>query len=96
MTIYSLEFHVDALKEWRKPDASVQQQFKKQLAKRLVQPHVSTAKLHGALQNTYKIKLRQLGYRLVYTVVDQKLIVFVIAVGKREQNAVYETAIKRR
>jgi mRNA interferase RelE/StbE len=96
LTIYSLEFHVDALKEWRKLDASVQQQFKKQLAKRLVQPHVSTARLHSALQNTYKIKLRQLGYRLVYTVIDQKLIVFVIAVGKREQNAVYETAIKRR
>jgi mRNA interferase RelE/StbE len=62
---YELEFDVNALKEWRKLDGSVRAQFKKQLAKRLQAPHVPAAKLHGDLQNTYKIKLRDVGYWLV-------------------------------
>ena len=37
----------------------------------------------------YKIKLRSAGYRLVYEVRDRELIVVVVAVGKRERNAVY-------
>jgi mRNA interferase RelE/StbE len=35
------------------------------------------------------------GYRLVYEVRDHELIVIVIAVGKRERNAVYKVADKR-
>ena len=65
MKTYELEFHEAALKEWRKLDGSVQTLFKKQLAKRLQAPHVPSAKLHGELKNTYKIKLRDTGYRLV-------------------------------
>ncbi|WP_311196234.1 type II toxin-antitoxin system RelE family toxin [Thiothrix winogradskyi] len=47
-----------------------------------------SARLSGA-QNIYKIKLRQLGYRLVYQVDDNIVTITVIAVGKRERNAVY-------
>ncbi len=43
----------------------------------------------------YKIKLRSAGFRLVYEVRDKLLIVLVVAVGKRERNAVYKTAAKR-
>lgn len=43
----------------------------------------------------YKIKLRSVGYRLVYEVRDAEVVVVVIAVGKRERNAVYEAAAKR-
>jgi mRNA interferase RelE/StbE len=35
------------------------------------------------------------GYRLVYDVVDARLIVTVVAVGKRERNAVYKAAVMR-
>jgi mRNA-degrading endonuclease RelE of RelBE toxin-antitoxin system len=38
---------------------------------------------------------RALGYRLVYKVHDRQLIVVVVAVGKRERNAVYIAADKR-
>ena len=96
MTTYELEFNVHALKEWRKLDRSIQVQFKKQLAKRLQNPHVPAAQLHGDLQNTYKIKLRAAGYRVVYEVIDQRLVVVVIAVGKRDHDAVYAMASKRR
>jgi mRNA interferase RelE/StbE len=36
------------------------------------------------------------GYRLVYEVDDGEIVVFVIAVGKRENNAVYDVAMQRK
>jgi mRNA interferase RelE/StbE len=92
---YELEFHELALKEWRKLDGSVQAQFKKQLARRLQSPHVPSARLHADLQHTYKIKLRDVGYRLVYEVIDRRLVVVVIAVGRRDQGVVYRQAAQR-
>jgi mRNA interferase RelE/StbE len=43
----------------------------------------------------YKIKLRQLGYRLVYSVEDKTITVTVIAIGKRNRNEVYDLALSR-
>ncbi|MBU3638488.1 type II toxin-antitoxin system RelE/ParE family toxin [Polynucleobacter sp. AP-RePozz3-80-G7] len=96
MKSFSLEFHTLALKEWQKLDNSVKKQFKKQLQKRLVNPRAPSAKLHGDLDNFYKIKLRTVGYRLVYEVIDHKLVILVIAVGKRNQDAVYKNAENRK
>jgi mRNA interferase RelE/StbE len=84
---YSLEFKPKALKEWKKLDHSIKLQFHKKLKERLVTPHVPKSKLNG-FQNVYKIKLRSSGYRLAYEVVDEKVVVMVLAVGKRENNAV--------
>ena len=92
--IYELLFHPDALDEWGKLDKSVREQFKKKLAERLLSPHVPSAKLSGQ-KSRYKIKLRSAGYRLVYDVVDARLVVTVVAVGKRERNAVYKAAASR-
>lgn len=39
---------------------------------------------------TYKIKLRTVGYRLTYEVIDNELLVYVLAVGKRDKKAVYK------
>ncbi len=96
MKTYELEFDVGALKEWHKVDGSIGAQFKKQLAKRLLAPHVASAKLRGDLQNTYKIKLRDSGYRLVYEVIELRLVVVVVAVGRRDHDEVYLVASKRR
>ena len=43
----------------------------------------------------YKIKLRDLGYRLVYRVESDKVVLVVLAAGKRERSEVHETAGKR-
>ena len=91
---YKLSFHPDALAEWRKLDTTVSQQFKKKLAERLQHPRVPAARLTGH-KDRYKIKLRSVGYRLVYEVRDTVLLVIVVAVGKRERNAVYRVAAKR-
>jgi mRNA interferase RelE/StbE len=92
---YSLEFHALALKEWKKLDGSIKAQLHKALAKRLQAPHIPSARLRGDLQNTYKIKLRDVGYRLVYEVIDQRLVVLVIAIGRRDHDAVYQSTVKR-
>ena len=55
-----------------------------------------SAKLHGDLDDFYKIKLRTVGYRLVYEVIDYKLVVLVIAIGKRNQDIVYRNAERRK
>ena len=91
---YRLNFKKSALKEWKKLGSTLQQQFKKKLVERLENPHVPASKLSGA-ENIYKIKLHQSGYRLVYKVEDQVIIVTVLAVGKRERNDVYRKAMKR-
>ena len=57
---------------------------------------MASAKLHGDLDNFYKIKLRSIGYRLVYEVIDHKLVILVIAVGKRNQEEVYKKASSRK
>ena len=91
---YELRFKESALKEWRQLNAPVREQFKKKLAERLEQPRVPSAALHGA-GDLYKIKLRAAGFRLVYQVDDGIVTVTVIAVGKRERNAVYAAALTR-
>lgn len=91
---YELAFKTSALKEWKKLGHTLQAQFKKKLAERLANPHVPGAALSGAV-NVYKIKLRQAGYRLVYSVEDNTVTVTVIAVGKRDRNQVYDLALSR-
>jgi mRNA interferase RelE/StbE len=91
---FRLLFKQDAETEWKKLDATIRGQFKKKLKKRLVSPRVEADRLNG-MKDCYKIKLRSAGYRLVYEVRDQELVVSIVAVGKRERNAVYKIAIKR-
>ena len=93
--VYRLAFEDHARAEWDKLDGSVKESLRCLLKKRLDSPHVPGAALHGGLANCYKIKLLKQGYRLIYKVIDQQLIVLVISVGKRDKNAVYDAAIKR-
>ena len=91
---YKLKFLPAALKEWKKLGAPIKSQFKKKLAERLENPRVPADKLSG-YDSVYKIKLRSAGYRLVYEVVDDQLFVYVLAVGKRDKNKVYELLKQR-
>lgn len=91
---FSLEFDQRALKEWKKLGDTVRQQFKKKLAEILVNPRVEANRLRD-LPDCYKIKLRSAGYRLIYQVIDQEVVVFVVAVDKRENEAAYRKAEDR-
>jgi mRNA interferase RelE/StbE len=92
---YRLQFVPSAWAEWQKLDGSVKEPLRKLLKKRLDNPHVPGAALHGALLGHYKIKLNKQGYRLVYGVQDDVLIVMVMAVDKREDSVVYQSAMAR-
>lgn len=91
---FELAFHPEALREWRKLGKVIQEQFKSKLAERLIHPRIPASQLRGS-SNRYKIKLRAAGFRLVYEVRENELLVLVVAVGKRERNAVYRQAQRR-
>lgn len=85
MKIYELEFLPSAQREWEKLGETFQVRFRKKLTPLLQPPRVPSAKLTG-LADCYKIKLRAAGYRIV---------VIVVAEGKRDRNAVYNIAAGR-
>lgn len=94
MTTYNLEFLPSARKEWDKIGSTVQKQFIKKLRERLDNPHITSARLRD-MPDCYKIKLRTAGYRLVYRVHDDLIVVQVIAVGRRDRSQVYRAAAGR-
>jgi mRNA interferase RelE/StbE len=91
---FRLKFVPDAWREWQALDGSIKLALKPLLAKRLQNPHLPGALLHRELAGCYKIKLLKQGYRLVYVVEDDELVVLVLSVGKREDNAAYLAATK--
>ena len=92
---YRLKFVPDAWREWQALDGSIKQALKPLLAKRLQNPHLPGALLHRELAGCYKIKLLKQGYRLVYMVEDDELVVLVLSVGRREDYATYLAVTKR-
>lgn len=91
---YKLEFLPSALKEWKKLDHTVREQIKKKLRECLEAPKVQADALRD-MPGHFKIKLRASGYRLVYRVEDERVAVVVVAVGKRERGAAYQSAGER-
>ncbi|MEA3292731.1 MAG: type II toxin-antitoxin system RelE/ParE family toxin [Pseudomonadota bacterium] len=91
----TVSFEDRALREWRKLDGKLRSQFKKKLAKLTTGVEAPSPKnwLRGFNGNCYKIKARS--YRLVYEYQDDWLVILVIAVGKRNRNAVYDLARQR-
>lgn len=92
---YELEFHAAALKEWKNLDYSVRLFLKKKLEKRLENPRIESARLHGELQHCYKIKNDKTGHRLVYQVIEDRLIVFILSIDKRDDLKAYRLAKQR-
>jgi mRNA interferase RelE/StbE len=88
-----LRFVPEALEDWTSLDGSVKSVFKAGLKKRLVTPRIPSAELRPPLVDCYKIKLRGVGYRLVYLVRDGEdpPDIVVIAVGRRD-GGIYEAA----
>ncbi len=93
--IYKVKFLPSALKEWKKLAPPIPKQFKKKLKERILHPHVPSSQLRG-FKNVYKIKLRAVRYRLVYEVNDEEILIYVIAIGKRDRGLVYTKAKERK
>lgn len=91
---YNIDFDERALKEWKKLDSVIRDQFKKKLVKLQINPKVESARLHD-MKDCYKIKLRSSGYRMIYQVIDEEIVILVLAIGKREKLTAYKKAEKR-
>ncbi|MEW6341758.1 MAG: type II toxin-antitoxin system RelE/ParE family toxin [Paraburkholderia sp.] len=90
---YELRFIPEALEDWVGLDGSIKALFKTALKKRLENPRVPGAELRSPLTDCYKIKLRGVGYRLVYLVRDSRdpPDLVVLAAGRRD-GGIYEAA----
>lgn len=77
------------MKEWKKLGVTVRNQFEKKLAERLRFPRIPKDRL-SAYPDCYKIKLRKAGYRLIYRVDDDRIVVVVIKIGQREGGGAYD------
>ncbi|BAO87985.1 type II toxin-antitoxin system RelE family toxin [Caballeronia cordobensis] len=91
--LHELLFVPEALQDWAELDGSVKALFKQALKKRLLTPRVPGSQLRPPLGDCYKIKLRGVGYRLVYLVRDHDATpdIVVLAVGRRD-GGIYEAA----
>ena len=92
---FNIDFDERAFKEWKKLDKTIRDQFKKKLRKLQHNPYTGATRLDGDLAGCFKIKLRASGFRLIYKVIDEEIIIWVIAVGKRERSNVYNIASER-
>lgn len=92
---FKIDFDERAFKEWYKLDKSIQAQFKKKLKQLQNNLYIEAARLHEDLASCYKIKLQSSGFRLVYQIIDEEIVILVIAVAKREDKKVYKTANTR-
>lgn len=99
--IYSIEFHKQADKEFKKIDGRLQRYFGAVLKKISEDPENFPHKALGNHDNSqlagcYKIKAKASGYRLVYEIFDKEVRVYVLAVGKRDKDKAYKQASQRR
>lgn len=95
---YSVTLTADAADDFRHLDGSLRISVAKQLRK------LETAPLLGEhlgnraglnLTGYYKLYAAQKSIRIVYRIIEQKVMVEVVAVGKREDMSVYKTSLKR-
>lgn len=80
---YELEFAKVALKKFDKLNPQIAEQFIRKLEAILENPKIPKNKLRGSA-DLYKVKLRSAGYRLVYQVIDDRIVVLVLDVDRRD------------
>lgn len=88
---YEIKFKEKALTAFNKLDDNIKLSFLNKLDELKSNPKIPKNKLRGKhLKDCYKIKLKTVGYRLIYQVKDSELIILVLKVGKRENNDIYK------
>ncbi|ATO21165.1 type II toxin-antitoxin system mRNA interferase toxin, RelE/StbE family (plasmid) [Acinetobacter sp. LoGeW2-3] len=80
---YELEFTKIALKKFDKLSPQIAEQFIRKLEAILENPKIPKNKLRGS-SDLYKVKLKSAGYRLIYQVIDDRIVVLVLDVDRRD------------
>lgn len=95
---YRVRLTADAAEDFRRLDGSLKQPVAKQLKKLETSPLLGEHLGNKAgldLTGYYKLYAAKKGVRIVYRIIEQEVIVEVMAIGKREELAVYQTSLKR-
>ena len=96
--MYNFEFHPQAKDELTKLNRSVQILFTKKLKQLLNSPEIGVKlgnKNNLNLTGLKKVYFNNKKYRIVYETIESKIIIYIIAVGKREDMDVYKKANDR-
>lgn len=95
---YEIKFHPAALKEFCELDGSIKKLVKKQLDKLKTSPFLGEElgnKNGYDLTGYRKMYACKKQIRIVYSVIDNLLLVHIIAIGKREDMEAYSVASER-
>ena len=92
-TIYKVVFRRRAQKVFDRLGTAEQRQLAAKLKERTANPRVPADAVRE-IPDGYKIKLRAPGIRLIYQVRDRRLVILVLAIGKRERLEAYKEAVR--
>ncbi len=95
---YSVVLTAAAAEDFRQLDGSLKEPVAKQLRKLETDPRLGEHLGNRAgldLTGYYKLYAAKKSIRIVYQILDQAILVEVVAIGKREDLAVYQEALKR-
>ncbi len=76
-----------------KLDKRIKEIIRRKIEKLIEEPYLGFP-LRGNLAGFYKLKVSN--YRIVYKIQNDRLIILIIAIGKRDNNLVYEIAFGRK
>jgi len=96
--MYNFEFHPEAKEELKKLNNSIQILFTKKLKQVLNAPEIGIKlgnKNNLKLTGLKKVYFNNKKHRIVYEIIENKVIIYIVAVGKRENMDVYKKADNR-
>jgi mRNA interferase RelE/StbE len=96
--MYELKFHQEVQKDLDRLDNNIRKLFAKKLRQILQNPDIGKDlgnKNNLGLAGLKKVYFDNKRYRIVYKVEQEEIIVYVIAVGKRDNMQVYKKANER-
>ena len=95
---YSVVLTAAAAEDFRRLDGALKEPVAKQLRKLETAPRLGEHLGNRAgldLTGYYKLYAAKKAIRIVYRIIEQEIVVEVVAIGKREGLAVYREALKR-
>ena len=95
---YNVVLTAAAADDFRRLDGSLKEPVAKQLRKLETAPRLGEHLGNRAgldLTGYYKLYAAKKAIRIVYRILDQEILVEVVAIGKRENLTVYQKALKR-
>ncbi|MGH8005840.1 MAG: type II toxin-antitoxin system RelE family toxin [Candidatus Binatia bacterium] len=95
---YSIEFLPEAAREFEALDGALKKLIAKQFEKLAERPELGESlgkKLGIDLTGYRKLYFGKKGYRIIYEIQQQRLIVLIIGIGKRERAEIYKDVARR-